>query len=279
MFGYVRIGKKGLDEEDFAVFKAYYCGLCKAIGRYSQIARLGLTYDMTFLSVLLSSVCNERETKTTFRCLLHPLKKEAAYSGKIVDYAAKMSILLAYKKFEDDLKDEKSAAAFFGKMLYSNPMKRIKHTDTAEKISALLAKLSELEAQGCTEPDEAADCFAEICKILFTPDFVTEENTRRILEWMGYNIGRWIYLIDAFDDLEKDMKKHAYNPFSSRRGKEGFLEDTEATLTANLANIAAAYDLLPPGKNDKIIKNIIYSGMGGIQNKVLNLREEDDESV
>ena len=150
-------------------------------------------------------------------------------------------------------------------------------TDT--DLYRYLKKLSELEKSNCCEPDETADCFARICEIIFTPDFITDEKTGQILSWMGYNIGRWIYLLDALDDLKDDIKHNSYNPFKDRYKDEKLAENTESTLTYNLANIAAAYDLLDVKRNDKIIRNILYSGMGGVQNEILKLREENNESL
>lgn len=278
MFGYVRISKAELDERSFERFKGYYCGLCGSIGKYSHIARLGLSYDMTFLTVLLAAVCDTGEEEKRFRCIFKPRKKEKAIIADVItDYAAEMSILLAYKKIEDDLRDEKSIRAFLGKLLYEGPYKKIKNKAYSEKISELLKRMTELEKSGCDEPDEIADCFAKICEVIFTPDFLPDEDTRRVLAWMGYNVGRWIYLLDAFDDLEKDMKSNSYNPLAKRYS--GKKSEIETTLTYNLANIAAAYDLLDVKRNDEIIKNILYAGMGGMQNKVLNLPEGKNESL
>ena len=279
MFGYVRISRNELNDEEYEQFMAYYCGLCREIGRFSHIARLGLSYDMTFLAILLAAVCGESEEQSKFRCAAHKFKTESAIcGGKVMDYAAQMSILLVYKKFEDDMRDEKSLKAFLGKMIYSIPMRKIKFTQYAIEISELLRKMSDLEKDNCTEPDEIADCFAKICEIIFTPDFITEESTRRILSWLGYNVGRWIYLIDAYDDLEKDIKNKSYNPFKGRSGQENLSRDVEKTLTYTLANIAAAYDLLNVNRNDGIIKNILYAGMGSVQNEVLKT-EENNESI
>lgn len=278
MFGYVRISKRELDETDFKKFQSYYCGLCKAIGKYSQAARLGLSYDMTFLVILLSAVSENKETNRKFRCIFKIFKQENATDvDTITDYVAQMSILLVYEKFKDDMRDEKSVKALFGKLAYLRAVKKIKQKEC--EISALLEKMTKLEKENCGEPDEIADCFAKICEIVFTPYFVTDEDTRRILAWMGYNIGRWIYLIDAFDDLEKDLKTNSYNPLAKKYSDKKSAAEIEKTLTYTLANIAAAYDLLNINKNDGIIKNILYAGMSGMQNKVLNLREEKNESL
>ena len=283
MFGYIRIGKNELSNENFLRFKAYYCGLCKAMGKYSHISRLGLSYDMTFLTLLLSAVSEEKETIVPSRCILHPFKKEHAVKGTVVDYTAAMSILLVYKKLEDDWNDDKSIRALAGKIIYLSAARKIsvEYKETADKISECLRKLSVLEKENCTDIDETADCFAKICETLFAPDFIADKNTKKVLSWIGYNIGRWIYIIDAYDDAEKDIKKQSYNPFKERykENPDKLRRDTEAMLTYNLASISAAYDLLNINRNDEIIRNILYSGMGGMQNKILNLWEEKDESL
>ena len=140
-----------------------------------------------------------------------------------------------------------------------------------------------LEKEKCSDSDMVADCFAKICEVIFTPDFIKDAGTRTALAWLGYNMGRWIYLIDAFDDLEKDLGK-AYNPFSDRikNPKTDFLKlagELEVTLTYTLANISAAYDMLDIKRNDNILKNILYPGLFGMQNKVLKLQEVNNGSL
>ena len=283
MFGYVRICKETLDDENFEKFRAYYCGLCKAIGKYSHSARLGLSYDMTFLGIVLSAVSEKEENIIPSRCMLHPWKKEKkAEHDMIMDYAACMSIILDYRKFDDDCSDGEAIKGFFGKLIFELAMKKAvrKYKEQDKKIMSLLDSLSELENENCQQSDMVADCFAKICEIIFVPDFITDANERRILAWFGYNVGRWIYLIDALDDYEKDIKKGRYNPFSGRGlSRDELAKELEITLTYTLSNIAGAYDLLEINKNDKIIRNIIYCGMEGVQANILRLREENNGSL
>lgn len=287
MFGYVRICREELDEENFQRFREYYCGLCKEIGRYSNVARMGLSYDMTFLLILLSAVCDENSETQSCRCMLHPLKRECAVKhNTTLDYVANMSILLSYRKIEDDWIDDHSAKAFIGKLLYTHSFKKIKKQYSVQDsaISFQLSRLSKLEKENCSDSDEVADCFAKICETVFTPDFITDTNLRKILSWIGYNTGRWIYLIDAFDDLKKDIKNKVYNPFIPKINEKKYkikdlAEEIEVTLTYTLANIAAAYDFLDIKCNDIILKNILYTGMEGMQRKVLNIQEEADGSI
>ena len=98
MFGYISISREGLGEEDANTFRAYYCGLCKAVGREcSHISRLGLSYDITFLALVLSSVLFEDADITEERCAVHPFKKHpCVVNDKAVDYAARVGEILTY---------------------------------------------------------------------------------------------------------------------------------------------------------------------------------------
>lgn len=283
MFGYIRIFKQELDEADFQRFNAYYCGLCKEIGKHSSLARLGLSYDMAFLSVLIAAVLAEDDEISECRCMLHPLKKRHKISSsRAISYAADMSILLAYRKLEDDFKDEHSPKAFVGMIINKSAFKKVqkKYIEKDKKLNYELAHLSRLESEHCTEPDMLADCFAKMCEVIFTPDFITDSETQKILSWLGYNIGRWIYLIDAFDDFEKDIKNKNYNPFISFGNDiKDITNIFEPSLTHTLANIAAAYDLLEIHRNDNILKNILYAGLSTMQNKILKTSEEINGSI
>ncbi len=287
MFGYVNVYKDELKVCEYNQFQAYYCGLCKAIGKLcSQTARLGLSYDMTFLAILLSAVENT-EIKTEAKpCAAHPLvKRKNVINDRAVDYAADMSVLLAYLKFYDDWQDEKSLKALGMMLLYRRAVRRAKKRNRAEyeKIRVLLNELSVLEKHNSKELDAAADCFAQILSVLFTPDFISVDAERRVLAWLGYNTGRWIYIIDAFADLEEDEKHHSYNPLIARgyTDRTTLSRELEVTMTYTLHNIAASYELLKVYKNDEILRNILYLGLKMKQDAILSKynKEETDESV
>ena len=277
MFGYVSLYKDDLKIRDYNIFRAYYCGLCRAIGKHSQAARLGLSYDMTFLSILLSSLSKESLDTEPHRCLAHPTSKRAvAVSDTATEYSAQMSILLTYLKLRDDWLDDKSLRALAAMAVYTHAVRKIKkaYPEQTEGILSGLAALSRLEREGCTNIDEVADCFANILSALFTPSFIQNENTRRTLSWLGYNLGRWIYIIDAYCDIDKDKKKKAYNPFlyADRSDKQKLSAELDITLTYTLGNIASAYELLTIYKNDAILRNILYLGLKYKQENILKGR-------
>lgn len=289
MFGYVTVYEKLVSEADFAVFKEYYCGLCKAMGRYcSQLTRLGLSYDITFLAIVLSSLNNADSEKEHKSCIAHPFRKrDYVVNDAAVNYAADMGVLLDYYKLLDDWKDERSIKALAGLLLFRVGKKRAfaRNRKKSLLINEYLKKLSTLEAAECSSIDECADCFAKILEALFTPDFITDETQIEILKWFGYNIGRWIYVIDALNDMEKDYKSGEYNPFNAGFGGGDYKEyvkklrlEKDFTLTYTLSNAAAAFDLLDIKRNKSLLEGIIYDCLKTKQLQILNSGEQRKES-
>lgn len=285
MFGYVTVCRENLSEDGYNTFRAYYCGLCKTIGkRCSQCARMGLSYDITFLAIVLSSVDDSEPTIKNKKCILHPMRDNMCVTcDREVEYAADMGVLLTYLKLLDDWKDDRSIKALFSMLLFLRGRKKAykRYPKTYDEIKKYLKKLSVLEKSQCASIDETADCFAKILEILFTPDFIHDAETRRILAWLGYNIGRWIYIIDAYNDIEKDIKKNSYNTFViSHSGKPAMeikketAKEIEMSMTFTLENAASAYNLLSIRKNSEVLENIIYTALKKKQNNILREKSE-----
>jgi len=284
MFGYVNFCHENISPEDREVYKSYYCGLCKEIGKKSQKFRLSLNNDLTFLSIILSAVvCEEPEISKDKRCVAHWFKKhDEAWVDKITEYTSDMNILLVYLKIVDDAADEgKLPSKMLKGILKSDAMSVCeKYPKLSKGIIENLKKLSLLEKNYSNSIDETADCFAKILELLFAPDFILDRENREILKWMGYNIGRWIYIIDAYSDIEKDLKTNSYNPFnqSGIAKDEVFKKQVYDSLTYTLNNIASAYDLLKIYRNDSLIKNILYSGLPMKQESIFKT-EDANESL
>ena len=128
MFGYVTVCKDTLSDEGYNIFKAYYCGLCKAIGKQcSHMSRMGLSYDITFLAIILSSVNSDKTDFCDKRCEFNPIKKnKCVVSDEAVNYAADMGVILSYLKLLDDWQDDRSIKAFFGLVLFRRGCKKAK---------------------------------------------------------------------------------------------------------------------------------------------------------
>ena len=214
MFGYITPEKPELKIREFEVFKAYYCGVCKSIaGRYGQIPRFSLSYDSAFLALLLTAVSGEKSGIKAERCPVHPFKKRKVITTDkaIIDYASDMNVILAYYNLKDDVKDEGSAIYRFGIGLLKPAAVKVKkkYTEKCHIIEKKLFELAELEHQKCDSTDQAAGLFAAIMEeIACYGPLCTDESYEKILRWTGYNLGRWVYILDAYDDIEKDIKKN-----------------------------------------------------------------------
>ncbi len=269
MFGYVNVLQDELKIKEFKLFKAYYCGLCKRQGElFGNLSRLALSYDFTALAVILDSLEEAPAEVDAGKCLLHPLQKRPIVRRcDSLSYCACMSVALTYFKIKDDLVDggfSKKAAAL---PVFKSALKKVKK-DYPEKIGVLeksLTDLAALEKRNCKNIDSPAKLFGELMAELF--DY--GEKNSRVLTALGYNLGRWIYIIDAIDDFEKDVKRGSYNPFSSS-------DDIVASLPSlwyNMSEIAAAYELLDIKHNKPLTDNIIYLGIKGATEKVIKKYE------
>ncbi len=267
MFGYVNVCRDELKVRELALFNAYYCGLCKRQGKLCGAAsRLILSYDFTVLALLLDAMEEEKPTVSKGRCMLHPFKKRPVVTeSKSMDYCARMSVALAYYKALDDFRDEGVSVknAVLALKPAVNKIKK-RYPDKLKLIEKYLDEIASAEKSGEKNIDIPAGAFGRLLAELFSPD--GQEN--RALYEFGYNIGRWIYVIDAIDDFEKDSKKGRFNPFNSADE----IKEQQEAVWYNLSAAAAAYELLEIKRNKSILDNIVYIGLKNATEKVLKER-------
>ncbi|MDF2521730.1 MAG: hypothetical protein K0R84_2358 [Clostridia bacterium] len=282
MFGYIMPEKPELKMKEYDLFRAYYCGVCKSMGRsFGLASRFALNYEAVFLGLLLAAVNKERPILKKEACIANPIKKKLIVkNNKYVDFAADINVILTYYKLIDNWNDEKNAASLGAKLLmqggYKKASERNPMSDNAIKES--LSKLSRLEEDKCSSIDAAAEPFAEMIKqILLVGCQDCDKDTLRTMEWLGYNIGKWIYTIDAYDDIEKDIKSGSYNPLLLQynyrdEGVEEFKNrikpDIERDLIYTLSQAAGSIELLDM-YHKSIIENIVYLGMESKTNNIL----------
>lgn len=285
MFGYIVPNKPELKIKDYELFRAYYCGVCRSIGkRHGHLKRLTLNYDSAFLAILLSAVANERGKFIGKRCPAHPLEKRHMIDeSAIVDYASDINILLAYYNLEDKKRDDGTIAPAAAMTALSRTFKKLRKQYTSKCLimEEHLKELLALEKEKCASMDMAAEPFAKLMEEVMTYEPLCDEvKTEQILRWIGYNLGKWIYLLDAYDDLEKDIKVKSYNPLLYQYKYDGqSLDDfkkeirdkAEFNLMYSLNQIAGAYELLNPEINKAILENIIYIGMFAKTEKILGV--------
>ncbi|MBK5246954.1 MAG: hypothetical protein JJE49_06800, partial [Peptostreptococcaceae bacterium] len=216
------------------------------------------------------------------RCIIHPVKKRAiVYNDAAIDYAADMLVALAYYKFKDDWADEKKVLGALGMVAFNNLHRKITgmYPETCGIINKSIAQLSELEKENCQSMDEAAEPFAQLMKAVFSGSTLIDEvEIKSLLGEIGYNVGKWVYLIDAVDDLEKDLEKNQYNPLKGIKDDENYKSRVEFSLICTLENASLALKKLGLEKNKEIIENIIYSGLFRKTESIVGLVNSEDEN-
>ena len=262
MFGYVTASLKELDQEAQKRYGAVYCGICRRIRLQSgQITRLGLSYDMAFLALLLMSLYEPEETAGEKACALHPVRKRPWVDNKFVQYAADMNVALAYYNFRDDWEDDKKYGAKFLAGQFGKHLPEIenRYPRQCSAIADCIRQLSELEKAGCGNPDEPASCFGRLMGELLTYE---EDLWAQNLRQMGFYLGRFIYLLDAALDYEKDAKKGKYNPYLTMgMGKDW--PRWEEYLVLTMGRCTDAFEKLPLVQDKPLLDNILYSGVWG----------------
>lgn len=281
MFGYVRINKMDLTFREYEHYKAYYCGLCKYLKRnHTELSRLTINYDITFLIVLLSSIYQPSAQVFHEKCIVDPVKKKKHIINDITEYAASMNILLAYYKLEDDVNDEGGIKSRLARRVYKKSFKTAydKYPKKADFIKKCLGELRSLEEDQSSSIDRTSNCFARLLEEIF--DY-KDDDYRDRLRKVGFNIGKYIYIMDAYEDLDEDLEKGRYNPFTSYEDDREALKDrVDKLIGMTLARLEEGILDLDIEVNKSIIDNIIYSGVylryKGLINGVNKKKQEEN---
>lgn len=261
MFGYIIANKDIMTEEQEARYRECYCGLCHALRRrHGTISRLTLTYDMTFLILLLNSMYEPEETTGTARCVMHPIHTHNWASSWVTDYAADMNVALAYLNCLDDWKDERRIVRRAEAGMLSEEYFYVtqKYPEKCKFITDCLDELSAIEARRDPDPDAGARCFGRLMGEIFAegPDALWRERLRVF----GQELGEFIYIMDAVLDLEGDKASGRYNAVAAfAEGKTE--DDLRYTLTMLIGECAAVFERLPVVRDADIMRNILYSGV------------------
>ena len=260
MFGYVTASMGELTKEQQRRYSAVYCGICRRIREQSgQLARLGLSYDMAFLAVLLMSLYEPEEFGGKNSCALHPITRRDWIDNDFVRYAADMNVALSYYNCLDDWQDDGKRSA---KWLAESYKKHLPDIESrwprqCQAIRDSIAALSDLETAGCPNPDEPAGAFGSLMGELLV---VREDLWADTLRKMGNALGRFIYLLDAELDYDKDQRKGKYNPFLAR-GEEKDWARWEDYLVLTMGRCTAEFEKLPLVQDKALLDNILYSGV------------------
>ena len=283
MFGYININRKKLSEDDLNAYRSYYCGLCQTLKKnYGAKGQLLLNYDMTFLIVFLTGLYEpEVEVESRFICKMHPTKKRTAKTNQITEYAAALNVMLAYYNLVDDYQDDgKISRKAMAKALEKSYLKaKEKYPRQARSIEYYIDKLNEYEAKSETNIDTISALTGNMLGDLFA---YKEDEWYDELKKFGFFIGKFIYIMDAYEDIEKDIKKKSFNPLIHLKNSDAdkFDDTCEMILSSMISNAAKVFERLPILTHADIIRNILYCGVWSKFEQISgkkNKRKKDEE--
>ena len=274
MFGYVRANLNDLSEQEKNRYRAFYCGLCQALGeRHGQRGRMTLSFDMTFLTMFLGSLYAPEEKAGEMRCVPHPARPHPFVRTEITDYAADMTVALSYFKCLDDWQDDRKPAAKAGADLLSRCYDAVKERWPVQTavMETSLRELSEVEKRRVESPDAAAGAFGKLMGGLFV---MKDDYWRGALRAFGTSLGRFIYLADAACDYDKDRKSGSYNPVVLM-GRAP--EDMRDMLMQTLGTASTAFESMPMLRDEHILRNVLYSGIWQTYNESMEKRKDGEK--
>ncbi len=275
MFGYIVIHKSELKIKDFEAYNAFYCGLCKTLKKRHGISgQATLNYDLTMVVLLLTGLYEPEISWGKTRCLAHPLGNHTTAVNVFSAYCADMNVLLADEKLKDDVADEKKLSAPLSHLILNRKARKVRalYPEKAAVITASLQELAAAEERGETNLDLVSGCFG---KVLATVCCYKDDVWQEELNRFGFFLGKFIYLLDAYDDLSHDLKKGCYNPLIPLKDHEDFEERVYRILEMMMSEAARAFEILPIVTYSEILRNILY---GGVWLKYFAKREKDQKT-
>jgi len=290
LFGYIRPKKSELLVREYEAYRGIYCGVCKELGNsYGAVSRLSLSYDSTFYAIFLFALNGNCPDFQSGRCVANPLKKCTFCMGTepLLRQAAALCVLLTVQKLWDDLKDHGKGhirARFLLPLTHHAHRKAAADYPWMEKIvQTYMEKQSAAELQPDVNLDSCAAPSAEMLAEIFAHEAQEEKPEHRVLWEIGYFLGRWIYLIDAADDMQKDAKSGDFNWFVRQYGitqdsDEDDLanarEQANGCLNLTMSRLCAAFELLDMKTFAPILRNIVEQGLPEMQKQLLFKKEK-----
>lgn len=282
MFGYIKPQIPELRVKEFELYKATYCGLCRTMGkRTGCISKMTLNYDFVFLALLRKVAQKATGEVKMRRCIAHPLKRRPMLEmDSTLEYSAKASVILTRLKLRDNINDSHGFKRILAKIvgLVSVFFKKTDKEllDLEAQIKSKIDALSALEAQNTDSVDSVATIFGELLGAVASYGLQGEIAT--LCAKIGYHLGKWIYIIDAIDDMESDAKSHSFNPIINAFGK--VLSDEDKNLLRislmleldEMSKFVEALDFSSHRDVEGVIKNVIYLGMVSQTNKILKVK-------
>lgn len=289
MFGYVKPYKPQMKICEYEIYKAAYCGLCKQLGRqYGPFSRLTLSYDFAFLSLLALSQQQDAIQPSSGRCMLNPVRRSLCFPQcEQMDFSAGVAMLMFYYKALDNYNDgnfgEKCISTLFLPIARRAMQKAADaYPQAARIIYEAISRQNEIETQRCDSVDQAAEptalALSGICGLLSQ-----DSGRQRVLSRFGYLLGRYVYLCDALDDLEEDIRRNNYNPFILREKLTGtqpqqlaaIRENAKGSLLLTIGELIKTYELLDTHHYQPILDNIVHLGLRDTVERILLPKETE----
>jgi predicted hydrocarbon binding protein len=270
--------------KDYEKFRAYYCGLCREIKKtFGNLPRFALNYDMAFLAVLLDSINEEKLHVKKVFCAFHPTQKKIIITqNSPIEYAAFCNVILTYYKLLDNVNDDNSLTSKVYSSVLNSYLKKApkSYMKNAEYIAASLNQLYTLEKNAKDKfLDELSHPFADLTGFILSSYLGEDNKYSETLYNLGYNLGKWIYIIDAYDDLEKDIKNNKFNAINEVFNKDKLSYDSlvdkikdriDFTLVHCAQSTLEYLDKMSIEKNYDLLYNILQFGLMEKMDKVFN---------
>lgn len=271
MFGYIVPDKPNMYIRDYTVYRAFYCGICKCTGKmYGQLMRFSTNYDITFFSILLHNILDQRFELNNETCILSPLKKRSIVrTNPLMNQAVYLNALLAEFKVKDDIKDTKGIKAKLLKIALKGKVRRARAAlpDVSNRIDIARYEQNRVELSRTDSVDRAAHTFASMMRDIFK--IMCKDKYTEDIGGLAYQLGRFIYIVDAIDDYDKDKLHNHYNPLVISYGtifnkKELLLskgEDLLFMLKSAYNEIKRCYKSMHFKMCEGVVTNILWYGL------------------
>ncbi len=284
MFGYVRPCVPELKVKDNELYRATYCGLCRTMGKTTgRLSKLALNYDFVFLALVRMALGKDDVKVKMRRCMVHPLKKRPMIEpNDSLKYSARATTILTRLKLKDNINDSNGFARLKAKIVggvsvfFKKTDKNLK--DLEAQICALIDELSALEKENSDSIDKVSDVFGRLLGILSSHDVDGGEG--RILYEIGYHLGKLIYVLDAIDDFNDDLKTGSFNVIKNSFGElsDNAKSMLKCAMTLELERMSKGIELLDFTRCrdvEGIVKNITYIGLPDeIERVILGKKKE-----
>ncbi len=261
MFGYLAPVLNVLSKEQRDRYQSAYCSICRSLKRYGEGCRLGLSHDMTFLLLMLTSLYSGSIKRKRSRCALHPIHPRDWFQSDWADYCSDMNLLLFYYKCEDNKIDEGDMRSKCMLSALERPCSKIreKYPVQAREIVSALHEIWKYEKKSDFSPDLLCNLSGRMLASVFVPD--PEDIWASELYCIGESLGRFIYWMDAYEDYEQDCAKKRFNPLTAFRSRADYEQFCLETLEMFASEAVSHFEALPIMQNRDLIRHILYSGI------------------